>query len=466
MTMQEMLQSRYAAIEQAKAVRDKAKFEHRELTESEVAAIEGHLAVAEGLTNAIDAQNGKSHEPLGGTVDERVDQAWAVGNEPVGVPRAVLPTLDSGPGSSAIPQPRFVRGNKSGSMAARLFGDARGQNGGFKSFGDFLGTLDSGRFDNRIHAAMKTGILSDGGAMVPSEYRNVLLDAILEDTILLKRCTIYPMASDTLHLNSWDGNTHTSRSLFGGFTANWETEAATMTPQDAATRRITLVAKKLAILSQSSNELLADGRNYEEMLGTAMAQATSWELDYQLLQGTGAGRPLGVLNAGSAITVSAEASQTASTVWYVNLVKMFSRLHPSCYANAIWICNPQCIVELFQLDYHAHLGSGSSLIGDDRYEAFREVDGRFTLFGRPVYPTEKAPALGAAGCIVLVDPSQICFGLRAEIRVEKSSHAGFTSDTSYFRVICRCDASPAWAKVFTPAAGDTLSWAVLLGATA
>ena len=47
--------------------------------------------------------------------------------------------------------------------------------------------------------------------------------------------------------------------------------------------------------------------------------------------------------------------------------------------------------------------------------------------------------------------------IRADVRIEKSAHVGFLSDTSYYRLVVRCDGQPLWDEAYTPAHGDTQS---------
>jgi len=369
------------------------------------------------------------------------------------------PALEYNGYSSPSP-PRGLLGNDGGSVADRLFGQQR-QTDGFASFGEWLQCLDSGRFDQRLRAAASEGIDSDGGFLVPSQFANMFLDAAIEETILVKRCLKLPMTSDELKVSGFDGNNHTS-TLFGGIIAAWEEELATASPQTPKTRQVAFHAHKLLLLTRASNELLADASSYERMLGRALITATAWKLDYDLFRGTGAGQPLGALSAGSRIEVAKVANQTADTIWFRNLVDMFARLHPNCYKNAIWCINPTCIVPLLTMDVHVDVAGSASLVGDTTYTPFRESDGRFTLFGRPVEISEKLPGLGNAGDIVLVDPTQYALAMRQEVVVEKSVHAGFTSDSSYYRCKLRGDGSPLWAEAMTPNAGDSLSWCVTL----
>ena len=84
-------------------------------------------------------------------------------------------------------------------------------------------------------------------------------------------------------------------------------------------------------------------------------------------------------------------------------------------------------------------------------------DGRFFILTRPVVFTEKVPTLGAKGDIGLYDFSQYAIGIRKDISIDRSRHAGFTTDSTYFRGILRADGTPTWRQAYQPKNGDTLS---------
>ncbi|HUT09192.1 MAG TPA: phage major capsid protein [Thermoguttaceae bacterium] len=90
-------------------------------------------------------------------------------------------------------------------------------------------------------------------------------------------------------------------------------------------------------------------------------------------------------------------------------------------------------------------------------------NGSFQILTRPVVFTEKLPALGTLGDIILVDFSQYAIGIRQEMSVESSRHVGWQSDQTGYRCIIRIDGMPTWASAHTPkSGGDSLSWAVAL----
>ena len=75
--------------------------------------------------------------------------------------------------------------------------------------------------------------------------------------------------------------------------------------------------------------------------------------------------------------------------------------------------------------------------------------------------TEKVPTLGTKGDVILADLSQYAIGLRADIVVEASRHAGWSTDSTYYRAIVRANGAGTWKSVLTPKAGDTRSWVVV-----
>lgn len=348
-------------------------------------------------------------------------------------------------------------GGGRGRRFADMFGPVASLDG-WRNVSEFLAVLHNGLSDERLLAATPgTGTIPmDGGFAVPSELARQWLDSSLQDEIVRPRAAVWGMTSDTRSVPGIDASSASS-SLFGGFTANWVGQGDEIAPELPKLRLLKLVAVKLGILSEVSNELLSDGVGYEEQLSTSIQAAIGWFLDSAFLTGTGAGQPLGALNASCTIQVAAEGGQSAATIVYPNLVKMFARLHPRSLGNSVWVANSTTIPQLTTLTIP--VGTGGAHV-----PVLREADGGFTILTRPVIFTEKVPALGARGDISLCDFSQYAVGLRKEIALDKSGHIGFTRDTTHYRGTIRADGQPMWGKAYTPKYGDSLSPFVVLAA--
>lgn len=355
-----------------------------------------------------------------------------------------------------VERPAVKRG---GRTYAEMFGAP--QRGPFATAEDFYRAIHSNLADPRLMAVagQTEGEGARGGFSVPEELAAQMLDASLEDEIVRPRATIEPMKSKTKKIWSFDASTSAGAVLYGGFTPEWLPEEGGFAPQRLKLKTMTLTAYKLALLGVSSNELIADGATFEDGLQGAMVKSCGWGLDLAFLTGNGAGKPLGALNAASRVTVAKETGQLPDTIVYENLSKMWARMHPAVHRGAVWVANSTAIPQLQTIT----VATGT---GGVHYPVMNETNGRFFIFGAEVLFTEKVPAVGDEGDISLINWSQYAVGLRKEVSVDKSMHAGFTTDQSYYRAIVRADGGPRWASVYTPANGDTLSWCVTLAARA
>lgn len=98
-------------------------------------------------------------------------------------------------------------------------------------------------------------IPSDGGFLVPDEFRSTLLTLSLESSIVRPRATVIPMRSSKLPIPMVDDTSHAS-SVFGGIVAAWTEEGAQMDETEAKFGRTMLDSKKLTVYSEAPNELV------------------------------------------------------------------------------------------------------------------------------------------------------------------------------------------------------------------
>lgn len=350
-----------------------------------------------------------------------------------------------------------------GASYRSMFGIEKGKGldrGGFRNFNEYLTVLSSGKYDERLGREQRTAsetVPSDGGFACPEDFAAWLLDSSLESEIVRPRATLWPMKSDSLKVPGFDAAVHTS-SLFGGLTGTWIAELGASTEVFAKVRQIQLNAKKLACYTAASNELVADGVDYERQIQAALIKTIGWYLDYAFIQGSGAGQPLGLINNPAMITVSKETGQHASTVVFENCVKMYARLAPQCMEKAVWLASQTTVPQLLTMSLS--VGTGGSMV----QPAVLQEGGKFSLLGKEVIFSEKIPALGSLGQLLLVDLSQYVIGMRKEVSLDKSIHVGWSQDTSAYRAIVRADGQGSWDKAISPKAGDSLSWCVALAA--
>ena len=300
-----------------------------------------------------------------------------------------------------------------------------------------------------------------GGFLVPERLRSELLRVALETAIVRPRARVIPMDSSRVPFPTVDSTTHAS-TVFGGVTASWTEEGASLGESEAKFGRVVLDAKKLATRCDVPNELLQESViSFAAFIDDILPQAIAWFEDTGFITGVGGGEPLGVLNASALVTVTKETGQVADTIVWENLVKMYSRMLPSSLGTAVWIANNDCFPELATMALSVGTGGGAIWLNNG-------VAGPpATILGRPLILTEKVPTLGGAGSgkdISLIDFGYYLLGDRMQMRAESSAHAQFTTDQTVFRVIERVDGRPWLNSAITPQnSTNTLSPFVTLG---
>lgn len=335
-----------------------------------------------------------------------------------------------------------------------IFGDGArpGDHDPRKTFGDWLlhvarqddGYLEKAYGSVRSKAAMTESSGTAGGYLVPPEFYDKLLAIVAEEAIIRPRAFVQPMASATLQFPFLDVTTAQSAGtspFFGGVVMNWTEEAQNRTETEPQFKQMELKAHELSGYAVSSNVLLQDaGFGLERFLMTLFARAIAWYEDYAFLQGTGVGKPQGILTSKPVISVTRNAG---GAVKFVDVATMLSKLLPSSLNRAIWIIHPYVLAQLVQL---ADAG-GRVVWVPNNGGAQKKVPG--TLFGLDVLTTEKVPALGTKGDVMLVDPTMYVVGDRMQIEIAASEHVNFLKNQTTWRVVERVDGQPWLDNVIT-----------------
>ena len=308
-------------------------------------------------------------------------------------------------------------------------------------------------------ATMTSAVGARGGFLVPPEFLNQLYGVEQMATPIAFRATRLPMRRRTLSVPVIDqtGTTAGQAHWFGGIQAYWTAEGGLKTQSEPTFRQVTLTARKLVCYSRTTDELLDDSAiGLEAFLSGDMgfAGAIRWYTEYAFLRGTGAGQPLGILNSGATITENADASPSTAASIYADLVAMMASFLPG--ASGVWFINQGHMAEL--LTMNGPSGSASYLWGN-------AVSGApNTLLGYPVVWTEKLPAPGTAGSILLADPKYYLIGERQATTIESTNVERFQYDETSWRAVHRVDGQPWLSAPLTLADGtSTVSPFVILG---
>jgi HK97 family phage major capsid protein len=297
-----------------------------------------------------------------------------------------------------------------------------------------------------------------GGYTVPPEFYSQLQQLMAEETFIRPRAFVVPMGSATMWMPYLDVTTVQSAGVspfFGGVQMSWTAEAQTRTETEPQFRQMELKAWELSGYSISSNVLLQDSViGLEKFLLMLFAKAIGWYEEYAFLQGSGAGKPQGMLGAPAAIAVNRAGP---NAVAFADVATMWSKLLPVSWNKAVWTFSPSVVPQLLQLKDGANRAIFISI------DAGITKAPNWSLLGRPAIPTEKVPALGTRGDLALLDPSFYVIGDRMQIEVAASEHVNFLRNQMTWRVVERVDGQP-WlsAPVTLQDASTTVSPFVVL----
>jgi HK97 family phage major capsid protein len=419
-----------ALMKRVADIKAKAEIENRNLTVDEVAAIKDLNAEVKNLTDMVLA------------IEE---------NESI---RASLETT---------PAPQTVQRRPALSVQVK-------DKEKFHTIGDQMvavmrAGMPGGHIDPRLYNAA-TGLNetspSDGGFLVQTDFSSELLQEVYATGLLAPRCRRISISgnSNGIKINGVDETSRAS-TRSGGIVGYWKDEAAQKTASKPKFRQIELTLHKLIGLCYATDELLADAAALEGFIRQAFAAEFGFLLDDAIIRGTGAGQPLGILNAGCLVTVTKEAGQGADTIVWENVVKMYARLFAGSRANSIWLINQAAESQLMQM---------AMSVGTGGVPVYLPAGGASqspyaTLFGRPVIAIEQCSALGDVGDIIFGDFNGYILAEKGGIESAMSIHVKFDYDESVFRFVMRVDGQPVRASSLTPYKGsDALSHFVALAA--
>lgn len=295
---------------------------------------------------------------------------------------------------------------------------------------------------------------SDGGFAVQTDFVSGIMEMAHDQGDVMSRVRRIPISANSngVKLLGVDETSRVDGSRWGGVQGYWANEAATVTATRPKYREIDLKLNKLMALGYSTEELLQDASALESVMMRAFAEEIVFKTEDAIVNGDGAGKPLGWVNSGALISVAPESGQAAATIRTENILNMWTRMPARSRRNAVWFINQDCETQLFTLT----LGSGTAVVLLYMPGGTAMNNGSHgTLMGRPVIPIEYCATLGTAGDIMLVDPSQYLMIDKNGVQQASSMHVRFLYDEMTFRVTYRLDGQPAWRTALTPKNGAT-----------
>ena len=326
---------------------------------------------------------------------------------------------------------------------------------GFADLGDFaLAVMNcykpGGHMDERLlfgaaptNYHKETG--SDEGRMVPPAFRDSVLEVITAgDDSLLNVVDSEPTSSNAVEFLR-DESTPWGAT---GVQSYWRSEAGQMTPSKLATVGDQVRLHELYAFVTATSELLQDAPRLADRLTRKSGLAIRYKINEAIVNGTGAGQPLGWFTHIAKVSVAKESSQVAATVVAANIAKMYARLlNPG---QGIWYCNQDVLPQLFTMTLDGNL------MWMPPSASIQSTPTGGYLFGRPVVTLENCQTLGTQGDIQFVNPKGYYAakkGLAPEYA--ESMHLYFDYGLTAFRWTFRFGGQPYLSAVVSPAKGSS-----------
>ena len=332
---------------------------------------------------------------------------------------------------------------------------------GFRSFGDFLQAVARAgsiapAHDRRLVRAptgLSEGDVSAGGFLVPETYIEAMVASTYDEATIAPLCKKFE--TDLPGMASMPGIDETSRadgSRWGGVTAYWDSEATSVPTSMPKWRSVVFGASKLFGVCVATNELLADAPMLGSYLLSAFGAELGFKVDAAILNGTGAGVPLGITNAPALITVAKSIGQPAATIIPENIESMWARLPASSRRRAVWLMNEDAEGQLSAVG-----ATGTTPTNTALYIPTGAAGNPYPLLkGRPAIVVEQAKPLGTPGDIVLANLTAYAI-VASALKMNMSMDVNFLTDQCTFRFVWRLDGRPLWKSPVTPYNGSGLT---------
>jgi HK97 family phage major capsid protein len=457
----DLKKKRGTLAQEARELMDKAeKTDKRQLTDDESAKVDRMLGEIENLGVSI----AREERLLG------IEKANAH-------PEPIKPNPadeDATRGGNGAPEVRALTYDKDGQPVEGRVIDPKKE---FRTLGEQLQAVvdaarPGGRMDPRLDIRAASGanetVPSEGGFLVQKDFVPDLLRRTYETGEIMKRVRKIPIGANSngLLMNALSDASRANGSRWGGIQAYWLAEAELKTPSKPTFRQVEMKLKKIAGLMYATDELLQDSTALEAIIREAFPEEINFKVEDSILNGTGAGQPLGIINSGALITIPKETGQDAGSVMAENIVAMWARMWSRSRRSAVWLANQEVEAKLMLMGMNLGAVGGVPLwMPPGGLSAAPYA----TLLGRPLIPVEYLGGAGTAADLMLVDLDQYLLIDKGPIQAAQSIHVRFIYDETTFRFVYRVDGMPLWNVAGTPykgTSGVTYSPYVALGARA
>jgi HK97 family phage major capsid protein len=419
-----LLADRASLVQRCQAIITSAKRMKVDITEQEERTIDAHLRDVAGIDQKIRA--------MAGSEDEAV----------------LLHVRGSAANESTRRSPTVATAH----ALLKKIGPPGDPKRGFSDFGEFahavqLASTNQATDERLFIGAAAPGTFGnenigvDGGFAVPAEFAQQIVKLSLDADAFLPMTDQIPVTGNSVTVPSdetlpWNAN---------GVRAFWTDEAALATATKPIIKPNTMRLRKLVAYVPMTDELLADAAAAAAFLASRFARAVKWKVNDAIINGTGAGMPLGIAQCPALVVIAKDAGQAANTLSGTNLANMLAAMPADYLAEAVWVIAPDAWTKAMSATLQ-NVGVWAA-----PPPGAANAPGGYIL-GKPVFPSQTCAALSAQGDIYLIN-FRAYMTISKQIQVASSMHLYFDADATAFRCSFRVDGQPAFKAAIVQRAG-------------
>lgn len=328
----------------------------------------------------------------------------------------------------------------------------------FENMGEFMAAVRFNPNDQRLNyventaedgtegpsAELRMDDGATGGFIIPTEFRNTILQVGPQDAIIRPRANVIgpgnsPDAGVTMP--ALDQNGASPGNFFGGVEVQWIGEGDKKPETDLKLREVTLTPHEIAGVMTVTDKLLRNWQGAAGFIETQFRGAVRQSEDVAFLRGSGIRKPLGILNSGATIKVK---RQKANDVTYDDLVDMVAH----GYGNGVFVYSRSTLPKLMKMQDPSgrYIWVPSAREGEPG-----------TLLGRPAIQSDRNPLLGQFGDIWFGDLSMYLIKDGAGPFVAASEHVLFQQNKTMIKIFWNVDGSPWMTEPLKLENGYTVS---------
>lgn len=256
--------------------------------------------------------------------------------------------------------------------------------------------------------------------LVPPEFRAELQQLPYDQPSVFDRVTVIPSSTGTV---TWPALVQTASNEFGGVAFQWLGEGATKPETEPEFEQKEIVTHELSGYTEISERLLARSSiNLETLLAELFRGAMVYTIDNAILQGSGTGQPLGVINT-TGINLVTRA--TAEAVGYADLVNLKHAVKAVHRGGATFVLEDSVELGLELLTDTQGRPLFNASVANGPYDR---------LTGYPYIVGTNNTSLGYVGDIVYGNLRHYVLVMEEDITLARSEHVKFRTNKIAFKV--------------------------------